>query len=91
MYIQALHQMVTRWGMSERLGTISYSEREDPFAGITLAAGARAYSEQTAGIIHSMKPIERGRRTLPRNRRESIFSTCDTEKKRRKSSAPALG
>src|SRR5579864_1219184 len=26
-------QMVTRWGMSERLGTISYSEREDPFAG----------------------------------------------------------
>jgi cell division protease FtsH len=44
-------QMVTRWGMSERLGTISYSEREDPLAGGTLAAGARAYSEQTARII----------------------------------------
>ncbi len=45
------HQMVTRWGMSERLGTISYSEREDPFVGDTLATGARAYSEQTASII----------------------------------------
>src|SRR6266702_102682 len=30
-------QMVTRWGMSEKLGTISYSEREDPFAGTVLA------------------------------------------------------
>jgi cell division protease FtsH len=44
-------QMVTRWGMSERLGTISYSEREDPFAVVTPAAGARTYSEQTASII----------------------------------------
>src|SRR5579884_2613473 len=45
------HQMVTRWGMSERLGTISYSEREDPFAGGALTTGTRAYSEQTASII----------------------------------------
>ena len=44
-------QMVTRWGMSERLGTISYSEREDPFAGTVLATGSREYSEQTAIII----------------------------------------
>jgi cell division protease FtsH len=44
-------QMVTRWGMSERLGTISYSEREDPFAGTALATGSREYSEQTAIII----------------------------------------
>jgi cell division protease FtsH len=44
-------QMVTRWGMSERLGTISYSERDDPFAGTALATGSREYSEQTAGII----------------------------------------
>ena len=43
--------MVTRWGMSERLGTISYSEREDPFAGTVLATGSREYSEQTAIII----------------------------------------
>ncbi len=44
-------QMVTRWGMSERLGTISYSEREDPFAGTALASGARDYSERTASVI----------------------------------------
>jgi len=44
-------QMVTRWGMSERLGTISFSERDDPFAGPALATGSREYSEQTASII----------------------------------------
>lgn len=44
-------QMVTRWGMSERLGTISYSEREDPFAGTMLASNSREYSEKTAAII----------------------------------------
>ncbi len=44
-------QMVTRWGMSERLGTISFSEREDPFAGTVLATGSREYSEQTAVVI----------------------------------------
>src|SRR5437588_123492 len=45
------HQMVARWGMSERLGTISFSEREDPFSGTALATGSREYSEQTATII----------------------------------------
>ncbi|TMB81766.1 MAG: AAA family ATPase [Chloroflexi bacterium] len=44
-------QMVTRWGMSERLGTISFSEREDPFPGTVLSSGSREYSEQTANII----------------------------------------
>ena len=44
-------QMVTRWGMDERLGPISFSEREDPFAGTALATGSREYSEQTASII----------------------------------------
>jgi cell division protease FtsH len=44
-------QMVTRWGMSERLGTISYSEREDPFSGTALATGGREYSEKTASLI----------------------------------------
>jgi cell division protease FtsH len=44
-------QMVTRWGMSERLGTISFSERDDPFAGTVLATGSREYSEKTATII----------------------------------------
>jgi cell division protease FtsH len=44
-------QMVSRWGMSERIGTISFSEREDPFAGTALANGSREYSEKTASII----------------------------------------
>src|SRR5258706_4819784 len=44
-------QMVTRWGMSERLGTISFSERDDPFMGTPLATGSHEYSEQTAMII----------------------------------------
>jgi cell division protease FtsH len=44
-------QMVTRWGMDERLGPISFSEREDPFAGTALATGSREYSERTASII----------------------------------------
>ncbi len=44
-------QMVTRWGMSERLGTISYSERDDPFLGTPLATSSREYSEKTASII----------------------------------------
>ncbi len=44
-------QMVARWGMSERLGTISFSEREDPFAGTSLATGSREYSEKTASLI----------------------------------------
>src|SRR5947207_4659963 len=43
-------QMVTHWGMSERLGTISFSERDDPLAGIA-APGSHEYSEQTASII----------------------------------------
>ena len=43
--------MVTRWGMSERLGTISFSERDDPFAGTVVATGSREYSENTATII----------------------------------------
>jgi cell division protease FtsH len=44
-------QMVTKWGMSERLGAISFSEREDPFAGTSLASTSREYSEKTATVI----------------------------------------
>ncbi len=44
-------QMVAHWGMSERLGTISFSERDDPFAGTAGTPGSREYSEQTASII----------------------------------------
>jgi cell division protease FtsH len=44
-------QMVARWGMSQKLGMISYSEREDPLAGTVLAGNSREYSERTASII----------------------------------------
>ena len=44
-------QMVTHWGMSERIGNLSYSERDDPFAGTALASKSRDYSEKTAGIV----------------------------------------
>ncbi len=44
-------QMVARWGMSERIGTISFSDREDPFAGTALASSSREYSEKTATVI----------------------------------------
>jgi cell division protease FtsH len=44
-------QMVTRWGMSGRLGTISFSERDRPFGGTPLATGSREYSEKTASMI----------------------------------------
>jgi cell division protease FtsH len=45
-------QMVTRWGMSERLGTISFSERSSPFlAGGGNGTGAVDYSEITAEAI----------------------------------------
>ncbi|MBA2677029.1 MAG: ATP-dependent metallopeptidase FtsH/Yme1/Tma family protein [Ktedonobacteraceae bacterium] len=44
-------QMVTHWGMSERLGSVSFSEREDPFAGTSLASNQREYSEKTATVI----------------------------------------
>ncbi|MBE3558640.1 MAG: ATP-dependent zinc metalloprotease FtsH [Ktedonobacteraceae bacterium] len=44
-------QMVARWGMSDRIGPISFSDREDPFAGTALASGSREYSERTAAVI----------------------------------------
>jgi cell division protease FtsH len=44
-------QMVTRWGMSEKLGTISYSERGSPFAGGGEAGAPSDYSETTAEAI----------------------------------------
>src|SRR5881296_1206540 len=45
-------QMVTHWGMSERLGTISFSERQSPFLSGGNDSGAPSnYSEETAEII----------------------------------------
>ncbi len=44
-------QMVTRWGMSERLGTISFSERQSPFSTGGDTGAPTDYSEETAELI----------------------------------------
>lgn len=43
-------QMVTRWGMSDRVGLISFSDRPSPFTG-GMDANSRDYSESTAKAI----------------------------------------
>jgi cell division protease FtsH len=48
---QIARQMVTRWGMSERIGTISFSERENPFSGGGDTGAPSDYSEETAELI----------------------------------------
>ncbi len=48
---QIARQMVTRWGMSERMGTISFSTRENPFAGGGDTGAPTDYSEETAELI----------------------------------------
>ncbi|GHO74490.1 ATP-dependent zinc metalloprotease FtsH [Ktedonobacter sp. SOSP1-85] len=47
---QIARQMVARWGMSERLGTVSFSERQSPFMGGDMG-NPTDYSEETAQII----------------------------------------
>ncbi len=72
-------QMVTRWGMSERLGTISFSERQSPFAGGGDTGAPTDYSEETAELIdeevdriirtgyaHTVEIMENHRPTLDR-------------------------
>jgi cell division protease FtsH len=44
-------QMVTRWGMSERMGTVSFSERQSPFLGGGNVGAPTEYSETTAELI----------------------------------------
>jgi len=45
-------QMVTRWGMSERLGLVQLAPRENPYlSGPNGYAGARPFSEETAKAI----------------------------------------
>jgi cell division protease FtsH len=44
--------MVTRWGMSERLGLVQFAARENPYLGVMGGYGnERPISEQTAEII----------------------------------------
>lgn len=44
-------QMIMRWGMSERLGTVSYSTRESPFMSGGDTGVSTDYSEDTAELI----------------------------------------
>src|SRR5258707_1590990 len=44
-------QMVTRSGMSERVGTVSFSERQSPFLGVGDVGAPSDYSETTAELI----------------------------------------
>jgi cell division protease FtsH len=72
-------QMVTRWGMSERMGTISFSERQSPFSGGGDTGTPTDYSEETAEMIddevdrivrtcyaQTLALMEKNRRTLDR-------------------------
>jgi cell division protease FtsH len=46
------HRMVTRWGMSERLGLVQLAPRENPYlSGPNGYAGAKPFSEETAEAI----------------------------------------
>jgi cell division protease FtsH len=46
------HRMVTRWGMSERLGMVQLAPRENPYlSGTNGYGGARQFSEETAEAI----------------------------------------
>jgi cell division protease FtsH len=47
-------QMVTRWGMSEKLGPVTLAQRDDPFLRGDALAGfgaGRSYSEATAKVV----------------------------------------
>src|SRR2546423_15601618 len=44
-------QMGIRWGMSERLGTISFNERSSPFMGVNDSVAPSDYRQTTARAI----------------------------------------
>jgi cell division protease FtsH len=51
---QAMHiarSMVTRWGMSDRLGMVQLAPRENPYLGTVDAYAPRPYSEATAAAV----------------------------------------
>jgi cell division protease FtsH len=46
------HRMVTRWGMSERLGMVQLAPRENPYlSGLGGYGNAKPFSEETAAAI----------------------------------------
>jgi cell division protease FtsH len=44
-------QMVTRWGMSDKIGLVSFSDRPSPFGTGGTIDGSHDYSEETAKLI----------------------------------------
>ena len=68
--------MVTRWGMSEKLGTVQLAPRENPFLGRGGYPGEKPFSEETARAIDEEvsriidESHEEARRLLTRHRKE---------------------
>ena len=67
--------MVTRWGMSERLGMVQLAPRENPYLGLMDGYGAsRPYSEETASAVDAevlriiRESHEEAKRLLVKNR-----------------------
>jgi cell division protease FtsH len=74
---QLARNMVTRWGMSERLGMVQLAPRENPYLGTADRGGAgSAYSEATASAVDDevariiRESYEEARRRLTEHRRE---------------------
>ncbi len=76
---QATHlarAMVTRWGMSDRLGMVQLAARENPFLAGTGAAAPQPFSEETARTIDAevlriiAESHEQARRLLTGHRRQ---------------------
>jgi cell division protease FtsH len=74
---QLAGNMVTRWGMSEKLGMVQLAPRENPYLGVSLGYdGGRRFSEETAQAIDAeirriiRESHEEARRRLAEHRRE---------------------
>jgi len=73
---QLARNMVTRWGMSDRLGMVQLAPRENPFLGGTGLPTAKPFGEQTAQVIDSEvqriihESHEEAKALLRRHRRE---------------------
>jgi cell division protease FtsH len=74
---QLARSMVTRWGMSERLGPVQLAPRENRFLGtMDRSAAGSPYSEETAGAVDDevariiRECYEEARRLLIEHRRE---------------------
>jgi cell division protease FtsH len=74
---QLARSMVTRWGMSERLGMVQLAPRQNPYLATGQGwSGSRTFSEETARIIDSevlrivSESHEDARRLLREHRRE---------------------